>query len=79
VHFLSLFLDIEEFKLVDVLFAYQSTTCEVMGAERGCLGQGWKLERDSWVRDQSIHSMGPVWREVCILAQRVTTPGNGFL
>jgi hypothetical protein len=36
-------------------------------------------ERGSWVRGQSIHSMGPVWREVCDLAQRVTTPGKGFL
>ncbi len=28
---------------------------------------------------QSNHSMGLVWREVCILAQKATTPSNGFI
>jgi hypothetical protein len=27
---------------------------------------------------QLILSMGPVWREACILAQRATTPNKGF-
>jgi hypothetical protein len=51
----------------------------IIGLKMGHLWQGWKLERGSWVRGQSSHSIGPMWREVLILAQRTATLSKGFL
>jgi hypothetical protein len=78
----DIFLDIDEFQCVDVIFCLsRHHVCLVMGAEKGgALDAGMEApERGSWVRGQSIHSMGPVWREVCDLAQRVNTTGKGVL
>ncbi len=44
--------------------------------QRGRLGHGGKPERGLWVRGQSIHSMGLVWIEVYILAQRASSPSK---
>ncbi len=49
----------------------------VTAASRGCLGPGQGAERscENW---QLTVSMGPVWAEVCIFAQRATTPSQRF-
>ncbi len=58
-------------------FAHQGTMYVVIEAEKGCLGQGWKLERGSGWGDIKIHSMGLVWREVHSLARRIYIPSKG--
>jgi hypothetical protein len=50
----------------------------VIGLKMGHLWQGWKLERGSWLRGQSTHSIEPMWREVLILAQRTATLSKGM-
>jgi hypothetical protein len=50
----------------------------VIGLKKGHLWQGWKLERDSWLRGQSSNSIEPMWREVLILAQRTATLSKGL-
>ncbi len=51
---------------MDVIFRLLKVPCGKMGL-RGVLGAG--MGAKGVVKDQSVHSMGLVWREFCILAQ----------
>jgi hypothetical protein len=56
----------------------KSATCLKMGL-KVALGAGVEVKKGLVGEGQSIYSMGLLWREVRILAQRATTLSKGFL
>jgi hypothetical protein len=71
--------DIGGFQPVDVVSCLSRCHMRNNGVKGVHLGWGVVARKRLTGKGQSMHSMGLVWREVLILAQRAITRSKGFL